>query len=133
MSPPADETFQRLAHETLEEVLARRPVLATSLGDHRFDDRLDDLSAQGLTEEARLLRVRLATLDDLDRRRCRRSTVSTPPSCGTGSSRGGSRGWSGTSSSGSPPTGPTTRRSSRSRVRRWTRPPPSSGSTIWCR
>jgi uncharacterized protein (DUF885 family) len=62
----ADEAFEALARQTLDEILAHRPVLATSLGDHRHDDRLDDLSPAALAEESRLLSARLAALERID-------------------------------------------------------------------
>jgi hypothetical protein len=66
VGPRADEAFAALAQQALDTVLTHRPVLATSLGDHRYDDRLDDLSPAGQAEEARSLRALLAALDKLD-------------------------------------------------------------------
>lgn len=43
----ANAKFAALATELLEGYLSREPTLATSLGDHRFDDRWPDLSAAG--------------------------------------------------------------------------------------
>ena len=45
--------FAALAAEVLDEYLDRHPETASQLGDHRFDDRLDDLSEPALDEEAR--------------------------------------------------------------------------------
>lgn len=42
-----DELFAELAATFLERYLALQPVRATEAGDHRFDDRWPDLSAQG--------------------------------------------------------------------------------------
>lgn len=58
--------FRALAGEILNEYLAASPVTATTLGDHRFDDRLEDRSSDGVHAELGALRVRLAALDTLD-------------------------------------------------------------------
>ena len=44
----ADAEFTRLAREYLDDRAERHPVIATGLGDHRFDARLADPSAQAL-------------------------------------------------------------------------------------
>jgi uncharacterized protein (DUF885 family) len=41
--PGADEAFATIAGRYLDEVAVRSPVAATALGDHRADDRLDDV------------------------------------------------------------------------------------------
>ena len=51
----ADAEFVRLAREYLDDRAERHPDIATSLGDHRFDARLADPSAQALDEERRAL------------------------------------------------------------------------------
>ena len=51
----ADAEFARLAREYLDERAERHPVTATGLGDHRFDARLPDPSAQALEAERRAL------------------------------------------------------------------------------
>ncbi len=43
---PADDEFQKLAGDYIEDVLATNPEGATQLGDHRFDDKLTDYSAE---------------------------------------------------------------------------------------
>ncbi|MGH3915944.1 MAG: DUF885 domain-containing protein [Pseudonocardiaceae bacterium] len=58
--------FRALAGEILNEYLAFSPVTATTLGDHRFDDRLEDRSPDGVRAELVALRVRLAALNALD-------------------------------------------------------------------
>jgi uncharacterized protein (DUF885 family) len=45
--PTADQQFEALAARYLRESQEISPVSATSLGDHRFDDRLDDVSRAG--------------------------------------------------------------------------------------
>ena len=54
--------FAALAAEVLDELLERHPETASQLGDHRFDDRLDDLSEPALDEEAQWVTRRLADL-----------------------------------------------------------------------
>ncbi len=45
--PGAHDDLHALAARWWDEVLAARPHQATALGDHRFDDRVEDLSAEG--------------------------------------------------------------------------------------
>lgn len=64
--------FHTIAEAAVDDLLRLAPEHATDLGDHRFDDRLDDLSEDGLAERARVLtedRDALDTIDtdDLDR------------------------------------------------------------------
>jgi uncharacterized protein (DUF885 family) len=61
MSP--DAAFSELARAVLDELLERHPETATALGDHRFDDRLDDQSEAALAEEAGWLDRRLGDLE----------------------------------------------------------------------
>ena len=61
-----DLEFARLAGEYLDDRAERHPELATSLGDHRFDDRLADPSAAALAAERRALDGWGARLDALD-------------------------------------------------------------------
>jgi uncharacterized protein (DUF885 family) len=61
-----DAEFARLAREYLDDRSERHPDTATGLGDHRFDARLPDPSAQALAGERRALdgwAARLAALD----------------------------------------------------------------------
>src|SRR5271157_374390 len=51
----ADAEFAGLAREYLDDRAERHPDIATGLGDHRFDARLADPSAQALDEERRAL------------------------------------------------------------------------------
>ena len=44
-APGADELFSELAARYLDEIPERSPVTATALGDHRADDRLDDVDS----------------------------------------------------------------------------------------
>ncbi len=47
---PDDDRFQKLAGEYIEQYLQTYPEQATGLGDHRFDDRLTDYSAEARTK-----------------------------------------------------------------------------------
>ncbi len=62
----ADEAFARLADRYLDEVAERSPVAATALGDHRADDRLDDVDPAARARTRNLLieyRELLAAVD----------------------------------------------------------------------
>ena len=48
---PQDEQFQQIAHDYIEGYLAANPEDATELGDHRFDDKLTDYSAEARARE----------------------------------------------------------------------------------
>src|SRR6187455_357003 len=43
--PTPDEQFEAIAQRYLREFPEKSPAAATALGDHRFDDKLDDVSA----------------------------------------------------------------------------------------
>jgi uncharacterized protein (DUF885 family) len=65
---PQDEQFQQIAHEYIERYLAANPEDATELGDHRFDDKLTDYSAEARARElarAKEARQKLEALADL--------------------------------------------------------------------
>ena len=62
-----DAEFARLAREYLDDRAERHPDAATGLGDHRFDARLPDRSAQALAGERRALDGWAGRLDALDR------------------------------------------------------------------
>jgi uncharacterized protein (DUF885 family) len=66
MDGEADREFARLAGEYLDDRAERHPELATSLGDHRFDDRLSDPSEAARTDERLSLDGWAARLDALD-------------------------------------------------------------------
>jgi uncharacterized protein (DUF885 family) len=62
MAPPREQ-LQRVLDRYWEALLAAKPLLATSSGDHRFDDRLgDSLSPRGLADGLALERRALAEL-----------------------------------------------------------------------
>jgi hypothetical protein len=77
MDGEADREFTTLAGQYLDDRSERHPELATSLGDHRFDDRLADTSAAALADERRALDGWAARLDALDTGARRPSTGST--------------------------------------------------------
>ena len=58
--------FAAPARSILDGLFERHPDLATTLGDHRFDDRLPDLSSAAAEEEVRWVDGCLAKLDALD-------------------------------------------------------------------
>lgn len=58
----ADTAFEQLAHTCIETYLSTNPESATALGDHRFDDRLTDYSADARHAQIAALR---RELDDL--------------------------------------------------------------------
>ncbi len=65
---PADEQFEKLAHDYIEDSLQSHPEYATELGDHRFDDRLTDYSPEAFANElarAKKIRQELESLHDL--------------------------------------------------------------------
>jgi uncharacterized protein (DUF885 family) len=62
----AAEEFAVLASEYLDDLASRHPDAATNLGDHRYDDRLPDVSREALAAERRALdgfAARLAAID----------------------------------------------------------------------
>jgi uncharacterized protein (DUF885 family) len=67
-NPPsaADVTFDEIAKRYLADMLALTPVRATSLGDHRYDGQLDDVSADGQGRRVGLARQLLAQMETLD-------------------------------------------------------------------
>ena len=64
----ADERFETLSRRYLDEFGRYSPVSATSLGDHRFDAELDDMSADGRARRVAWVRGVLAELEAIDRK-----------------------------------------------------------------
>src|SRR5438067_8243516 len=65
---PEDDRFQKLAKDYIEGMLQSHPEYATELGDHRFDDRLTDYSAESRAKElarAKEARQQLEAFNDL--------------------------------------------------------------------
>ena len=58
--------FRRTAGTALDVLLEQDPAGATTLGDHRFDDRLPDLSGAGAAARLDELSAAVGALDDLD-------------------------------------------------------------------
>ncbi len=58
--------FGVLAERIVEALLESRPGLATSAGDHRYDDRLPDLSADALAADQAMLRDASDALSEID-------------------------------------------------------------------
>lgn len=71
--PTPDEQFEAIASQYLREFPELSPVTATGLGDHRFDDRLDDVSAEGWEARAAFADAYLSKLAPLDVARLSRS------------------------------------------------------------
>jgi uncharacterized protein (DUF885 family) len=63
---PAHESFVAIAEAAVDDVLRLRPDVATWVGDHRYDDRLPDLSSDGVAEIARVARHHRQALDGVD-------------------------------------------------------------------
>ncbi len=61
-----ETTFAALAARVVDGLLARDPVEATALGDHRFDDRLADLSTEGVEESLTTVDHALSAVDQVD-------------------------------------------------------------------
>ena len=63
VATPADDEFQKLAHDYIEARLRTYPEDATELGDHRFDDKLTDYSKEARTKELTAQKEFLAKLN----------------------------------------------------------------------
>ncbi len=62
----ADRAFMRLARRWLDRSMALSPISATSIGDHRFDGRIDDVSAIGRAAGLAFARDTLAAIEAID-------------------------------------------------------------------
>ncbi len=58
--------FVPLAERIIEELFAAEPALAGGVGDHRFDDRLPDLSTDAVGERVSMLRAASGELSGVD-------------------------------------------------------------------
>jgi uncharacterized protein (DUF885 family) len=67
--PAEDAKFVAAAHDYVEELLKTHPENATQLGDHRYDDRLDDYSKAGVDHDLKFNRDTLASLATIKRDR----------------------------------------------------------------
>jgi len=71
--PTVDQQFEALAERYLKEAPEQSPVGATALGDHRFDDRLDDVSLAGWQARLTFTEIYLAALEPIDRSKLSRA------------------------------------------------------------
>src|SRR5688572_2228764 len=71
--PTADQQFDALARRYLQEFPEQSPVSATSIGDHRFDHRLDDVSAAGWQARVVFDEIYLSALAPIDRAKLSRA------------------------------------------------------------
>lgn len=62
----ADQQFEQLAARYMDEFPALSPVSATALGDHRFDNQLDEVSAAAREQERDFCRKYLEELKSID-------------------------------------------------------------------
>jgi uncharacterized protein (DUF885 family) len=62
----ADVMFESVSQRYLNDMMALTPVNATSLGDHRFDGELDDVSSAGYDRRATLAHELLLQLQGID-------------------------------------------------------------------
>jgi hypothetical protein len=60
------QPFAPIAERIVDALLEADPRLASYVGDHRFDDRLPDLSAAGVAEQVSMLRDAAAALSQVD-------------------------------------------------------------------
>jgi uncharacterized protein (DUF885 family) len=63
---PTDAAFEAISKRYLDEMMALTPINATSLGDHRFDDQLDDVSGTGYQRRADLAHELLGEVQALN-------------------------------------------------------------------
>src|SRR5690606_19598261 len=63
---PADTAFAALSQEWLDGWLRLNPVYATQIGDHQYDDQVDDLGADGRQATVDFNKAILAKLDAID-------------------------------------------------------------------
>ena len=66
-APAADTTFAALSQRYLDGIGTYAPTYATSLGDHRGDDRLPDISATGRAAQIAEVKAMLSALGRIDR------------------------------------------------------------------
>ncbi len=61
-----NERFDEISKDFLETLLQSSPVTATHLGDHRFDDQLDEVDAAARSQAVKSAHQRLSDLEALD-------------------------------------------------------------------
>jgi uncharacterized protein (DUF885 family) len=62
----ADQQFEQLARQYVDDLLKLNPEFATSLGEHRYDARLDDYSLKGVEQNLKLEKDYLQQLTGID-------------------------------------------------------------------
>ena len=62
----ADQQFAQLSAQALEQWMAASPISATQIGEHRHDNRIDDVSAAGIAASAQQTQALLDALDQID-------------------------------------------------------------------
>ncbi|HEY5721532.1 MAG TPA: DUF885 domain-containing protein [Allosphingosinicella sp.] len=67
-----DTVFAALAQRYLDGIASQNPSYATAIGDHRFDDKLPDMSAEARARGTAFARALLAELGRIDRARLSR-------------------------------------------------------------
>jgi uncharacterized protein (DUF885 family) len=67
-----DAEFEKLGEQYIEQFTAFSPVRATDLGDHRFDDQLDDISDEARRKQVEWMRDLLTQLDRIETRKLSR-------------------------------------------------------------
>ena len=65
-SSRADRAFEALGRRWLDRSMRYSPISATTIGDHRYDTRVDDVSASGREAALRFARETLAALEAID-------------------------------------------------------------------
>ncbi len=65
--PSEDAKFEAIANQYVEELLKMHPERATELGDHRYDDRLDDYTREGVDRDIKFNQDTLAALAKIKR------------------------------------------------------------------
>ncbi len=65
-SSRADHAFERIGRRWLDRSMRLSPISATTIGDHRFDTRVDDVSAQGRAAGLRFARATLGVIEAID-------------------------------------------------------------------
>ena len=61
-----DQRFESFANGYLEKLFQMNPELATTLGDHRFDDRMNDYTQAGVRAYVQFQRESLERLTAID-------------------------------------------------------------------
>ncbi|MEM1296412.1 MAG: DUF885 domain-containing protein [Verrucomicrobiota bacterium] len=64
--PDMNTRFTEISERFLEDLLRASPVTATNLGDHRYDDQLNEVDDAARKQQAKAARERLDELDKLD-------------------------------------------------------------------